>query len=412
MKVAVIGGGAIGLAAAYYIADRGADVVVLEGKRLGETTSEASAGWLTPGISSIPVAAPGVVPQALKWMTKPDSPFYVHPRLSLSLASFLLRFWHSASDSRFRAALTALVDLNRNALDLFDGLRSAGVEFEMHHRGLLFACLSRAAAEKEAAAYELLREAGFPGEFEILDADRVHTLEPGLSDAVEAGLHSKLERHARPETLVTGLAANLRARGYEVREHTPVEAIRSCSGGWEVQLRDEVLFADKVVVAAGVWTGDLLRPLGIRLNFLSGKGYGLTFENAPTQVQHPMYLAEAKVALSPYNGALRLGGTLELMRPDTTLSGPRIRAIRSAAQTYLREWPDVEPTMSRTGQRPMLPDSLPAIGGVRAHPGLFVDAGHGMVGITMSVTSGTALASVVVDGKPAPELAAFSPDRF
>jgi D-amino-acid dehydrogenase len=125
-----------------------------------------------------------------------------------------------------------------------------------------------------------------------------------------------------------------------------------------------------------------------------------------------MYLAEAKVALSPYTGSLRLGGTLELMPPDTTLSGRRIGAIRAAARTYLRDWPDVEPTISRTGQRPMLPDSLPAIGAVRGHPGLYIDAGHGMVGITMSVTSGNALASVVVDGKAAPELAPFSPDRF
>jgi D-amino-acid dehydrogenase len=345
-------------------------------------------------------------------MTKPDSPFYVHPRLSPSLASFLLRFWRSSGDGRFRAALKALVDLNRNALDHFDALRAAGVEFEMHHKGLLFACLSRAAAEKEAAAYDLLRQAGFPGEFEILDAGPVHELEPGLSDAVEAGLHSKLERHARPETLVTGLAANLRSRGYEVREHTPVEAIRPKGGGWELRLRDETLAADKVIVAAGVWTGELLRPLGVRLNFLSGKGYGLTFVDPPTQVQHPMYLGEAKVALSPYIGALRLGGTLELMHPDTTLSATRVGAIKAAARKYLRDWPDLEPAMARTGQRPMLPDSLPAIGAVGRHPGLYVDAGHGMVGITMSVTSGNALADLVVRSEAVPELAAFSPDRF
>lgn len=412
MKVVVVGGGAIGLAAAYFIADKGAEVTVLERGRLGETTSEASAGWLTPGISSIPVAAPGVAPQALRWMVRPDSPFYVHPRLSPSLASFLLRFWRSGAEARFQSALKALVALNRSVLPLLDEMQAAGVEFEMHNKGLLFACLNADAAEKEADAYELLRDAGFEGEFELLDSDGVHRLEPSLSDAVEAGLYSKHERHCRPETLVAGLAANLRSRGYTVREHSPVLSLSRNAGGWNVNLQNESFPADKVVVAAGVWSGDLLRPLGVRLNFLSGKGYGLTFDNPTTTVSHPMYLAEAKVALSPYTGALRLGGTLELMHPDPSLAPRRLAAIRAAAQKYLRDWQDVEPVMARSGQRPMLPDSLPAIGPITGHEGLFVSAGHGMVGITMSAPSGAALARVLVDSTPVPELAAFSPDRF
>jgi D-amino-acid dehydrogenase len=412
MKVVVVGGGAIGLAAAYYVAEKGAEVTVLERSRLGEATSEASAGWLTPGISSIPVAAPGVVPQALRWMARPDSPFYIHPRLSPSLASFLLRFWYSSGDTRFRAALASLVRLNRNTLTLLDQMRSAGVEFEMHDKGLLFACLTREVAEKEAAAYELLRQAGFEGEFEVLDSDAMHALEPGLSDLVAAGLYSKLERHSRPETLVAGLAANLRSRGHTVHEHTPVLSIRRKAGIWEVRLQHDTVVADKVIVAAGVWSGDLLRPLGVQLNFLSGKGYGLTFDNPPVAVEHPMYLAEAKVALSPYQGALRLGGTLELMNPDPSLASRRLAAIRAAARKYLRGWQDVEPTVARSGQRPMLPDSLPAIGPIAGQDGLFVSAGHGMVGITMSAPSGAALARVVVDGTPVPELEPFSPERF
>jgi D-amino-acid dehydrogenase len=258
----------------------------------------------------------------------------------------------------------------------------------------------------------MLRQAGFEGEFEVLDSDAVHALEPGLSDLVEAGLYSKLERHSRPETLVAGLAANLHSRGHTVRENTPVLSLRRKGGVWEVRLQDDTVAADKVIVAAGVWSGDLLRPLGVQLNFLSGKGYGLTFDNPPVTVEHPMYLAEAKVALSPYEGALRLGGTLELMNPDPSLAPRRLAAIRAAARRYLKGWQDIEPTIARTGQRPMLPDSLPAIGPIAGQDGLFVSAGHGMVGITMSAPSGAALARVVVDGTSVPELVPFSPERF
>ncbi len=107
-----------------------------------------------------------------------------------------------------------------------------------------------------------------------------------------------------------------------------------------------------------------------------------------------------------------LGGTLELMRPDTALSAHRIGAIRAAAKRYLQGWADFEPTMVRTGQRPMLPDSLPAIGGLDGLDGLHLAAGHGMVGITMAAPTGAALARLVVDGESVAELAPFSPARF
>jgi len=412
VRVVVVGGGAVGLAVAYFLAEKGVEVAVVERGRLGEATSEASAGWLTPGLSSVPVAAPGIVPQALKWMLNPGSPFYVHPRFSLSLARFLFGFWRSSSEGRFGAALRALVAFNRDVLGLLDAMRDAGVEFEMHDTGLVFACLSTTAAKKDARAYELLREAGFTGDVALLDAAEIHELEPGLSDAVEAGVYSRLERHARPESLVTGLAAHLRVRGFEVRENSAVRSISRSPGGWVVALGDEVVLADKVVVAAGVWSGELLRPLGVRLDFLSGKGYGLTFDGPPAIVRRPMYLSEAKVALSPFTGALRLGGTLELMAPDTTLAARRIGAIRAAAKRYLRGWADGEPTTVRTGQRPLLADSLPVIGGFDGLDGLYVAAGHGMVGITMAAPTGSALAPLVVDGTSLAELAPFNPGRF
>jgi D-amino-acid dehydrogenase len=100
------------------------------------------------------------------------------------------------------------------------------------------------------------------------------------------------------------------------------------------------------------------------------------------------------------------------MNPDPSLASRRLAAIRAAARKYLRGWQDVEPTVARSGQRPMLPDSLPAIGPIAGQDGLFVSAGHGMVGITMSAPSGAALARVVVDGTPVPELEPFSPERF
>src|SRR5213075_1272585 len=109
------------------------------------------------------------------------------------------------------------------------------------------------------------------------------------------------------------LVHDLRRRGVRIEEGVAVRALARTAGGWTVQADDGALEADRVVVAAGVWSRSLLAPLGIDLPLEGAKGYSVTAPVPEPAPRRPLYLTEAKVGVSPFDGGrVRLAGTLEL----------------------------------------------------------------------------------------------------
>src|SRR3954465_4658763 len=129
MRTVVVGGGVIGLATAWSLARRGADVVIVERDRCGAATSAGNAGWVTPGLSA-PVPAPGVMRQAARWMLDDDSPLLVRPRPAPHFPRWSGRFARSCRPGPFRAGTAATFALARDTPELFDLLRDEGVDFE------------------------------------------------------------------------------------------------------------------------------------------------------------------------------------------------------------------------------------------------------------------------------------------
>jgi len=412
VNVAVIGGGVIGLACAWYLREAGADVVVVERDRVGQAASYGNAGWITPGLSN-PIPGPGVVPQALRWMGRPDSPFLVRPRLDPALATWAWRFWRSAGRSQYLEGMRAMLSLNARTLELFDGLAASGVDFEMHADGLLFLFVTKKALEQEIAVLEELRREGYGGDVRVLTAAETRALEPSVGAAVVGGILTPAERHVRPESLTAGLAKALRERGVEIRENEEVLQIAGSQFGWSLLTLESVLRVNKVVVACGAWTSRLVqrRGLGVRIAQQAAKGYSVTARGAGTAPSRPLYLGEAKVACSPFVDGVRLAGTLELAGVDLSIDRLRLDAVARAAGTYLRDWRPVDPELEWAGLRPLPADSLPLVGAVPGTPGLYVATGHGMLGITLAPATGAALAPLVLEDRLVPELVPFAPTR-
>lgn len=410
MRVAVVGGGAVGLAIAQRLSHSGAQVVVIERDVCGQAASLGNGGWVTP-ILSTPLAGPGVLLKSLRWMLDPKSPLLVRPRLDPSFALWCLRFARNCTSERFEEGARALLELNSTTLDAFDRLQVDGVQFEMHTEGLIVAALSDKDLEEEWKLLEQLKRLGYDGPLELLDGPAVRRLEPVLSDAVAGGVYAGTERHVRPETLTAGLVRWLRDAGVEIRERTAVERIVRSGDTWSIETsHGERIHADRVVVAAGIWTKRLLQQLGTRIPLEGAKGYSITAGANGGLPRHAIMLHEAKVGVSPFVGGFRLAGTLELAGESLTLNRRRIDAIVGAAGRYLNyrlgsagvEW---------AGLRPMLPDSLPVIGRVPTADGVFVATGHGMLGITLAPTTAEALAPLVLEDDLRPELVPFRADR-
>jgi D-amino-acid dehydrogenase len=411
-RVVVIGGGVIGLCVAVALERRGCGVTVLEAKTTGHGASFVNAGWIAPSLAG-PVPAPGLVRTSLRWMLRPDSPLYIQPKPNLDLLRWLIAFWRRCNARDYRAGLEATAELNRRTMPLYDELAAAGVTFEMHQSGIVLASFSPAALERDLAEIESLRPFGVEvqGPFH---GDTARELEPALGPAIAGAVWVTTDRHIRPDALTQGLVRHLHGRGVVIRTGTTVTGFEGTNGQITAVLTDRGrLEAEAVVICAGAWSGQVARLAGVRLPIQGGKGYCLDFAPPPREVRHPIYLHEARVAVTPLEGMVRLAGTMEFSGNNDTIRPARVAAIARQAACCLSDWPaDYRQAEVDRGLRPMTPDGLPIIGLLPGHRNLAVAGGHAMLGVTLAPATAEALTEMLTTGEMPEVLRPFDPGRF
>lgn len=413
-RVAVVGAGVVGLACAWELRRRGADVVVLERAGVGEGVSRGNTGWVSPSFT-YPLPAPGMVREGLRQLLTRGEAFVLRPSLDPAFARWLWSFRRSCSSDRFDAGIRALLALNRRTLELFDAYRDAGVAFEMHSAGLVVAARTPGGLDLYRRTFQRLRELGYEGgSIDELDAAALAALEPAFDPTrVVVGLHARVDRFVRPEQLTAGLAERLQADGVEIRTGCELRTLARRDGAWALETSRGPVTAQQVVVAAGLPTAPLLRRLGVRVPLLGARGYSVTIAGRGTPPRHALYLAEAKLGLSPFDGGVRVAGVFELGARKEDLSPAVGTRLLAAARPYLGGWqPDADgPVEAWAGLRPATPDGLPLIGALPGLDGIYLATGHGMLGVTLAPATADLLAPLVLERRAAPELAPFDPAR-
>ncbi len=409
MKVVVVGAGIIGLCTAWFLRQRGCEVAMVTAGQPGQGASSVNAGWVVPALSG-PVPGPGVLSGSLRWMLNPASPFYVRPRLSPSFLRWLLAFRAHCNRRDYLAGLEAMAALNRDTMGLYAQFEADGLVEPGEKVGLVMAFHTQRDHDHELAGLDWLDRFGFPQPILGRPAD----LEPALDSRVAAAFLLPGERNVNPAAVSAALVRQLLAGGVKIGTTTAVRAIEVGPGG-RVSLRlagGATVDADAAVLAAGAWTPGLAAMVGARLPVVAGKGYALDFTPAPVTLRQSLYLHEDRVAMTPYDGRLRLSGTMELTGLDESISRRRTAAIARAGSGALRDWPaGTEPARVVSGLRPLTPDGLPVIGRLPGSPSVFVATGHSMLGMTLGPATGAALAGLIV-GDQAAVLRPFDPARF
>lgn len=204
-----------------------------------------------------------------------------------------------------------------------------------------------------------------------------------------------------------------RENGVQLRPYTEVVDFVIDGGRITgVRTRDGVIAADEVLLATGAEAAYLASRAGFTLPMQAGKGYSITIRNPRLQLRHSMYLAEGRVALAPYEGALRVAGTMELSGINTNFYEERVSGIRRSTYRYLTHWEEGDEQQVWVGMRPLLPDGLPAIGRAPTLPNLYVASGHAMLGITLGPTTAVIIADLMTTGQTSVDLRPFAPGRF
>jgi len=401
--VIVVGAGVIGLAIADSLAEAGQKVLVLDRRdaRAGGA-SVANAGWINP-YTLVPLPSRGAVKMGLTSFAKPTSPLYIRPRLSIGLAWWLLGFT-AASDAatfaRGRAALVALGhDGGRRYLELEE--RLPGLRRNAAASLTVYSTPGGAAA---AAAGELaeIAGAGPVPEHELLDGDGARAIEPMLGARAQSGLLVHGDLQIEPASILEVLAGSVLERGGRIAQDTEVLGLlRSGDRVTGVRTTAGEHRAGSVIIAAGAWSPELLAPLGVRLRMEPGKGYSVTLR-VPTVPRQVLALGEVKVGAVPHGGRTRLVGTMELSGVNERVDDRRVAAIVTAARPYLRPLETADDPLAlidevHVGMRPMFANGLPVID--RVADGLFVSTGHAMMGVTLALSSATALRDYLLEGR-------------
>ena len=356
-----------------------------------------------------------MVREGLRQLLTGGDAFVLRPSLDPAFVRWLWSFRRNCSSARFDTGIRALLALNRRTLELFDAYRDAGVAFEMHTAGLVVAARTPGGLGLYRRTFHRLRELGYDGgSIDELDGGALAALEPALDQArVVAGLHARVDRFVRPEQLTAGLATRLRADGVEIREGCELRTLARSAGGWVLETTSGPVAAQRLVVAAGLPTAPLLRRLGVRVPLMGARGYSVTLAGRGTPPRHALYLAEAKLGLSPFDGGVRVAGVFELGASNEKISAAVGERLLAAARPYLGGWhPDPDgPVEAWAGLRPATPDGLPLIGALAGLDGIYLATGHGMLGVTLAPATANLLAPLVLEDRAAPELTPFDPAR-
>jgi len=410
-KTVVVGAGVIGLLCAYEIRRRGGDVSVIDKGEPGGACSLANTGWVVPSFSS-PLPGPVKLRPTLKWMLGVDSPVSIRPSAVPSMASWLWQFWRHCNSRDHAAGLAAVTILNRHTIELYDAIRADGVDFEMHDSGVLCAFMTRGGYERALAGFYALDEAHGIEIHELKGASLL-VKEPALSDDVVGGILIAGERHVRPETLNAGLVDWLERSGVEIT--TGVEVLGVTQDGLAVDGIETTaghIAADVLVLATGAWSGRLARELGFQLPMQALKGYTITIDAPAVKLRGPVYFPEKRVVASPFEGALRLGGGMELSGFNADQNPRRLAAIRRVGEAFFPGCFDGGSQTEWMGMRPVTPDGLPVIGRAPNFDNVYVATGHAMLGVTLGPATAAAVADFVLAGHTGIPVAPFDPARF
>jgi glycine/D-amino acid oxidase-like deaminating enzyme len=409
----VVGGGVIGLACAAELAELGHRVRVVDRAPAGTGASVGNAGWVTQS-QSLPVPSPDSLRDVLRSAGRPDAPLYVRPSLSWEFARWLWESRRFCTPEEFTRGAHALGELAAWSVDLFDKWQAAGVETSLSHPGLLHAFLHEAEAERTLATQRMTAAGRYALPDTMLSTSQALALEPALSAQVKAAYLVPGEGLVDPRALVSSLVDRVRSLGGTVESRRCVTRLRVGGGRVRAAVVDGTpIPVDRVVMAAGAWSGGLLRDLGVRVRLQAGKGYSFSVALSRPPIR-PLYLGDKHVAVSPLGGTTRIAGTMEFSGNNLRLDWRRVEAIAHASRHYLGDWfADRDELMALirdpwVGGRPMLPDGLPLIDRVPTVDNAFIATGHGMLGVTLAPATGAALGEYITVGARPTALEPFS----
>ncbi|MFI5194894.1 MAG: NAD(P)/FAD-dependent oxidoreductase [Chitinophagales bacterium] len=413
MKAVIIGAGIMGLSAAYYLQQSGWEISILEKGDLENNCSYGNAGMIVPS-HFVPLASPGIIAQGIRWMLNSKSPFYIRPSFNPDLLKWGLRFIRSANQKQADAAGPFLCALNLYSRQLYEELAAQpGFDFALEKKGIMMYYKTKKAEAEELHLRETAVKLGL--DVRMLSRPEAQLQEPAVELDVLGAVHYRCDAHLYPKKLMQQLRQSLQNGGALFMPHHAVTGMQTGKGRIEKVLTRQGDFeGDLVVITGGAWLPFLSRMAGVHIPLMPGKGYSVTQFLPGKKLEIPAILCEAKVAITPMNGYMRYGGTMEIAPVNNRINLNRVKGILDSIPRYFPNLKVPLPPMEDIwyGFRPCSPDGLPYLGRSKKWKNLVFSGGHAMSGLSLGPASGKIVADLANEKTIPFPIAVFDPERF
>lgn len=408
--IVVVGAGIIGITTALRLQSLGRSVLVLDRKNGEPRASEMNAGAFA--FSDIePLATPGIMSKAPKWLLDPLGPLSVPPRYALQIAPWLLRFWRASRPDRYRASVKAQADLMQTAQSaLEDLIRETATEHLFRREGQLQLYEGEQEFRASLPSWDLRRAHDIS--FELLEApEAIAAVQPGLhSRFTHAGFTPGWINSCNPALWLKTLTEIFLARGGRI-ESAEVGSLSLTETSAGLSGTGGDTSASQIIICAGAWSHKLATTIGDRFPLETERGYNTTLGAGAFDLKTHLTFPGHGFVVTRIDDGVRVGGAVELGGLSLPPDYRRAKTLLDKAKQFL---PELKCDGGRQwmGYRPSLPDSLPVIDRSPKDRRVIYAFGHGHLGLTQSAGTAELVAHLVEDTAPPIDLKPFSARRF
>ncbi len=409
-KIAIVGAGVIGAAAALTLRQQGHEVLLLDREGPCAGASFGNAGAIVNG-SCVPTATQGIFFDAIKMLSQSNSPLSIPSSYLPKILPWLMRFmWQSRASAVNYNALN-LHALSQHAVPSWRKLtQGTSLSQFFNGKGWLKVYQSDQAFNGTLRSRQLLDQMGT--KYQCLNAAEIHDLEPHLAQSFKHGFFQEDSLNVNdPKLLVQGMVDLLVKRGGHYQQ-LDVDSIQERNGVIHLKGKSGELLSHKVVIATGAWSRCLAKQLGDDIPLESERGYHLMLpESSQLLISRPIVNGESNFVLSPMNKGIRMTSQVELAGLHAPPNFNRIRQLLPLAKHMLPQLETQEESVW-LGHRPSLPDSLPVLGYSSKSKNVVYAFGHQHLGMTLAAISGDIIADLLSNKVPVVPISPYRANRF
>ncbi|MCZ6470401.1 MAG: FAD-binding oxidoreductase [Gammaproteobacteria bacterium] len=409
LTVAVVGAGIVGTSCALWLQKKGFSVILIDPEKPGSGTSYGNACTIAD-YGCVPVNSPTIFKRLPGLLFSKESPLTVDPGYALRHLSWQIRFLRNCRKTKVERISRILGKLLKKTYQGLDPLiEFSGSQHLLSQPGCMYVYKNPGEFKNARAANQLRRDQGV--EFTELDAGDIHDLEPNIKLPFEKGLlFDKASQVLNPQSLTTSyLDCLLSNQGRYVQQRAL--SIDHANAAVSVNLDNgEKLHADRVVIAAGAFSGRIMGTGAHRLPLDTERGYHIQYTGLQSLLNRPVCWNAAGFYATPMDEGLRLAGTVEIAG-FSEAKNPRILSYLKRKGEEMFDLPE-QPDQEWLGFRPSLPDALPAIGYSPYSEYVLFAFGHHHLGLTLAGITGKLIAELINKEEPSHNLTPFNPARF